>query len=139
MISRLTGVPDCFIQSLETIVLELGTDGMTEMLDVQSTGSEEVETRERLLSEAVRMFAAEGDDGTSVRKITESAGANVAAVSYYFGGKEGLYRAVLGRVFDEMRERRIRRIEADLEAAPGAVSLEEFLESFAVAFVEPLV
>jgi AcrR family transcriptional regulator len=100
---------------------------------------EESETRERLLSQAEKMFATRGYDGTSVRRITESAGANVAAVSYYFGGKEGLYQAVFERVLEEMRERRIRRIEADLEAAGAHVTLETFLKSFGDAFVEPLV
>jgi AcrR family transcriptional regulator len=100
---------------------------------------EESETRDRVLAEAERIFAANGYDGTSVRRITEAAGANVAAVSYYFGGKEGLYQAVFERFFDEMRQRRIRRVEADLEVAGDEVSLEYFLESFSAAFVEPLV
>jgi AcrR family transcriptional regulator len=102
-------------------------------------GGAELETRERLLSEAERMFASRGYTSASVRRITESAGANVAAVSYYFGGKEGLYRAVFARLLEETRERRIRRIEADLEAAGERVVLEEFLRGFAGAFIEPLV
>lgn len=106
---------------------------------LQPTSSEQSETRERLLLQAERIFAAKGYDGTSVRRITQAAGANVAAVSYYFGGKEGLYQAVFERFFDEMRERRIRRIEADLEVAGSDLSLEEFLRSFSAAFVEPLV
>ena len=105
----------------------------------QPDSSEQSETRERLLLQAERIFAANGYDGTSVRTITEAAGANVAAVSYYFGGKEGLYQAVFETLFDEMRERRIRRIEADLAAVGGDISLEDSLGIFSAAFVEPLV
>lgn len=101
--------------------------------------SAEIETRERLLSEAERMFASRGYAGASVRRITESAGANVAAVSYYFGGKEGLYKAVFERLLEEMRERRIGRIETELDAAGEGADLEEFLKVFADAFIEPLV
>jgi AcrR family transcriptional regulator len=101
--------------------------------------SRESETRERLLAQAEKMFAARGYDGTSVRQITQEAGANVAAVSYYFGGKQGLYEAVFERVLVEMRERRIHRIKSDLDEAGNEGTLEAFLGSFAAAFVEPLV
>jgi len=100
---------------------------------------EGIETRERILSQAERMFATRGYDGTSVRQITEAAGANVAAVSYYFSGKQGLYEAVFERVLVEMRERRIHLIKSDLDAVGKDVTLETFLASFAAAFVEPLV
>jgi AcrR family transcriptional regulator len=120
--------------------LEPIENGLKISMPTNSDGSlEESRTRERLLAEAERMFAANGYDGTSVRRLTEAAGANVAAVSYYFGGKEGLYQAVFERVLEEMRERRIRRIETDLAAAGEAVTLDGFLLSFANAFVEPLV
>lgn len=50
--------------------------------------------RQRLLISALKLFAEQGYAKTSVRQVTLAAGANVAAVSYYFGNKEGLYRAV---------------------------------------------
>jgi AcrR family transcriptional regulator len=49
------------------------------------------DTRERLLEAAGQVFAREGFKGGSVRQITELAGANIAAVNYYFGDKERLY------------------------------------------------
>lgn len=117
------------------------TDSATEPVTLRQTdtSAEEHRTRQRLLSEAERVFAAQGYEGASVRQVTRAAGANVAAVSYYFGGKEGLYRAVFERFFEVMRERRIQRIEADMEAAGDDVTLEAFLQSFALAFLEPLV
>lgn len=53
--------------------------------------------REQLIRHATRIFAAKGFAGASTREICDAAGANVAAIHYYFGDKEGLYRAVLMR------------------------------------------
>jgi AcrR family transcriptional regulator len=53
--------------------------------------------REQLIAHATRIFAAKGYAAASTREICQAAGANVAAIHYYFGDKEGLYRAVLTR------------------------------------------
>src|SRR5262245_56133679 len=52
-------------------------------------------TRSRLIEAAGHVFAEQGFKATTVRDICAKAGANVAAVNYHFGGKEGLYNAVL--------------------------------------------
>jgi len=52
-------------------------------------------TRAKLLGTAGGMFAERGYHATTVRDICSRAGANVALVNYYFGGKQGLYMAVL--------------------------------------------
>ena len=54
-------------------------------------------TKKDLIEAAVAVFAAKGYDGGSVRDIALAANANQAAISYHFGGKDGLYRAVLTR------------------------------------------
>src|SRR3990167_11545620 len=51
-------------------------------------------SRGRLLHAGLRLFAQHGFSKTSTREIAEAAGTNVAAISYYFGDKAGLYRAV---------------------------------------------
>jgi AcrR family transcriptional regulator len=53
------------------------------------------DTRDRILDAARHLFAEHGYDGTSIRDITVAAEANVAAVGYHFGSKEGLYGDVL--------------------------------------------
>src|SRR5687768_7963284 len=48
-------------------------------------------TKQRLLDAAEKIFADKGFEGASVEEITRRAGANRAAVSFHFGGKERLY------------------------------------------------
>jgi len=47
------------------------------------------DTRERLLGEAARLFAARGFARVTVRDICRAANANVAAINYHFHGKRG--------------------------------------------------
>jgi TetR/AcrR family transcriptional regulator, regulator of cefoperazone and chloramphenicol sensitivity len=56
------------------------------------------ETENRLLEAAGEIFAKYGYRAATVRQICEKAGANIAAVNYHFGDKEGLYLAVLRSV-----------------------------------------
>jgi TetR/AcrR family transcriptional regulator, regulator of cefoperazone and chloramphenicol sensitivity len=51
--------------------------------------------KSRLLESAGEEFATKGYDAARVRAICERAGANVAAVNYYFGDKEQLYVATV--------------------------------------------
>ena len=51
--------------------------------------------RENIIAAAVPLFAAKGLNGVSVRELAAAAGVNLSMISYYFGGKEGLYAAVL--------------------------------------------
>lgn len=52
-------------------------------------------TKRELIAGAGPVFARKGFEAASVREICSAAGANVAAVSYHFGGKEGLYKETL--------------------------------------------
>lgn len=53
------------------------------------------ETRQRVLEVAERLFAEHGFENVTVRDICKEAGANVAAVNYYFRDKWGLYLEVV--------------------------------------------
>lgn len=57
------------------------------------------EARLKLIHAAVELFADHGYDGASTRDIAAAAKQNIAAINYYFGGKEGLYAAVLEEFF----------------------------------------
>ena len=52
-----------------------------------------VEARNHLLAAALKLFAEKGFASTSTRQLAAAAGVNIAAISYYFGDKAGLYRA----------------------------------------------
>ena len=51
--------------------------------------------KEQLLAAAKKLFSRQGLAGTTVRELADEAGVNLSLVSYYFDGKEGLYRACL--------------------------------------------
>ena len=51
-------------------------------------------TKRKLLEAAMTEFAANGYSGTRIGDIAARAGVNKQLISYYFGGKEGLYRAM---------------------------------------------
>ena len=55
-------------------------------------------SREAILDAAERLFAEKGYEGSSLKEIGEAAGVSRGTPSYFFGSKEGLYRAVLDRV-----------------------------------------
>jgi AcrR family transcriptional regulator len=59
------------------------------------------EARQRILEAALKAFGSEGFKGATTRQIADEAGVNLPALTYYFGGKEGLYRAcareIIGR------------------------------------------
>jgi AcrR family transcriptional regulator len=60
-----------------------------------------MDTRNKLLRAASEAFADKGYRETTVAEICRRAGSNVAAVNYYFGGKDALYAAVWRNAFEE--------------------------------------
>jgi AcrR family transcriptional regulator len=89
------------------------------------------DARMRLLQAGLRLFAGQGFAKTSTREIAEAASVNVAAISYYFGDKAGLYRAVFFGPVGEPEEDLARLSQPD---AP----LEMVLRGFFEAFLAPL-
>lgn len=55
-------------------------------------------SREAILDAAEWLFAEKGYEATSLKEVGEAAGVSRGTPSYFFGSKEGLYRAVLDRV-----------------------------------------
>ena len=51
-------------------------------------------TREKLINAAGELFSMQGTENVGVREITNLAGCKENAISYHFGGKEGLVNAV---------------------------------------------
>jgi AcrR family transcriptional regulator len=63
-------------------------------MNVQMTATSE-QTRARLVEAAREVFSQHGFQGATVREICRRAQANVAAVNYHFGSKDGLLAEVL--------------------------------------------
>ena len=89
------------------------------------------ESRDRLLHTALRLFAAKGFEKTSTREIAAAAGANIGAISYYFGDKAGLYRAVFFEPLGNPKD------DIALFDSP-AFTLREALQGLFSSFLEPL-
>jgi TetR/AcrR family transcriptional regulator, regulator of cefoperazone and chloramphenicol sensitivity len=80
----------------------------------------------------LRLFAQQGFAKTSTRELAEAAGVNVAAISYYFGDKAGLYRAVFFEPMGGSPDEDVARLSgADL-------TLEQGLRHLYASFLEPL-
>lgn len=89
-----------------------------------------VETRDRLLDAAETLFARSGLDATSLRAITSAADANLAAVNYHFGTKEGLIAAVFQRRIEPLNEERLQGLErAIADAVPAPPSVDEVVRA----------
>lgn len=85
--------------------------------------------RERILEAAGEIFAERGFRGATVRKICERAGVNVAAINYYFGGKEKLYSEVL-RHWHDFAIKKYPLLLGVSEEAPVEEQLRAFIRSF---------
>ncbi len=93
--------------------------------------SDGAEARKHLLLSALRLFSQKGFADTSTREIAQAAGTNIASISYYFGDKAGLYRAVfaepMGMPCDDIGR-----------FLPEDLSLRQSMEGFIASFLEPI-
>lgn len=70
------------------------------------------DTRERLLRAALEVFGMHGYEGVSTRQLANRAGVNLAAIPYHFGGKQGLYLAVVEAIAAQIGARMGARVAA---------------------------
>jgi AcrR family transcriptional regulator len=97
------------------------------MIDLRVKGDA---TKIRLLEAAERMIAEKGFEAVSVRDITGLAKANVAAVNYHFGSREGLLAFLVSQRIEPILKQRMQELLALGEKS----SLREWL----AAWVKPL-
>ncbi|MGP8244141.1 MAG: TetR/AcrR family transcriptional regulator [Bryobacteraceae bacterium] len=90
-----------------------------------------IETKQKIMDTAVRVFAEHGYGGTSLRHIIAEAQVNLAAIHYHFGSKEELLDAVIGQKVQPVNEQRLERLgQLEARAAGKPVAVEEILEAF---------
>lgn len=89
-----------------------------------------------LLDVAVREFGSRGLEGASTRQIAAAAGTAMSAITYHYGGKDGLYLAAADHIANEMAglmapalvaERAI----ADHDTAGARAAIQRMLGAFA--------
>jgi AcrR family transcriptional regulator len=86
--------------------------------------------KQRLLDAAERLFAERGFEAVSVRDITGAAKANVAAINYHFGSREGLIGLVVTYRMGPVLKERLARLETvEKKWAGKAAPLEEILDA----------
>jgi TetR/AcrR family transcriptional regulator, regulator of cefoperazone and chloramphenicol sensitivity len=71
---------------------------------VSTASAADLETRQRLIEASARLFAERGFSKVTVREICRRARANVAAVNYHFGGKQGLYDEIVSAAIRTMQQ-----------------------------------
>ncbi|CPZ71304.1 Probable transcriptional regulator%2C TetR [Mycobacteroides abscessus] len=83
-------------------------------------------TRARLVTAGLALFAEHGLEGVRTRALAQAAGVNQSAIPYHFGGKEGVYAAVIDHLVSELSE---------AAGPPGDMLLAELMERFTRAIL----
>jgi AcrR family transcriptional regulator len=89
-----------------------------------------LQTQARLLDAALDLISERGEDGVTLRELTDAAGANVAAVSYHFGSLKSLYDAAVEHALD-------RYLDAQQEALK-TLGPDSTIEALSAAFARPM-
>lgn len=89
-----------------------------------------MDTKTKILDAAERLIVELGADKASMRKITEEAGVNVAAINYHFGTKDNLVSAIVTRFLTPLEKEQTRLIQVVMaEADDNAPMVEDLLRS----------
>lgn len=72
------------------------------MKNTSKTSVSTEQTQERLIQEGIKLFALQGISGLRTRQLAENAGVNQSAIPYHFGGKLGVYTAVIQHIAIEL-------------------------------------
>ena len=101
-------------------------------------------TRQALIEAGLALFGEHGFKATSTRMLSQSSGANVSAIPYYFGNKEGLYNAVveyivqrttsyIGPAYAQIQNS---RLNGPWTGTGARQALKTLIESMAAMFVD---
>ncbi|WP_454677310.1 CerR family C-terminal domain-containing protein [Achromobacter marplatensis] len=103
----------------------------TLMHDLDTLNARTRDTRDRLLRAGLALFSRQGLDGVRTRQLVDEAGVNQSAIPYHFGGKEGVYAAVLEQVAAGIVDRLDLRQPAAASADAARVALQSLMRDFA--------
>lgn len=92
------------------------------------------ETQERLIRAGLSLFSKQGLEGVRTRQLADEAGVNQSAIPYHFGGKEGVYLAVLEHVANGIVEHlALPRLLSD--SPSPAAALQALMQDFVRALL----
>ncbi|WP_300668010.1 TetR/AcrR family transcriptional regulator [Desulfoluna sp.] len=94
-----------------------------------------MDTKTKILNAAERLIVELGADKASMRKITENAGVNVAAINYHFGSKDNLISAIVTRFLTPLETEQTQRMKTVMAKSGDNVPL---LENLLRSQLEPL-
>ena len=90
-----------------------------------------IDTKQKILDTAEKLFAERGYGATSMRQIIAEAGVNLASIHYHFGSKEELLDGIILRKAGPVNEIRLAMLERVLTEAGGKPpGLEAILHAF---------
>lgn len=109
--------------------MTLGTTSFN-LIFMSTDAQNKLNAKKCILDAAAKLFAKLGLDKCSTREIAKESDSNISLISYYFGGKEGLYREVMRNHANEIKE----SVQQNLERCqykPG--TKEYFVEQVSMA------
>lgn len=92
-------------------------------------------TRERVLDAAERLFAAEGFDAVSIRRIAADAGVTLGVVGFHGGSKQKLFRTVLERRVEALNAARRARL-AELRAQDAPLEMRDLVDGYLTPYLD---
>lgn len=98
------------------------------------------DTRSRILAVATRAFAEMGIENVSMRELTSLAGANIAAINYHFGSKDGLAEAIFEEIAPRLNSMRLKELGEVLrraEALGQRPEMSAIIASFTRPYLDP--
>ena len=84
---------------------------------------EKEKSKQRILNSATKLFAQKGYDGVGIREICKDANANICMVSYFWGGKEELYKGIVDNLIEKQNE--YAKTFIDISVDPSTLSKQE--------------
>ncbi|MEO1226167.1 MAG: TetR/AcrR family transcriptional regulator [Pseudomonadota bacterium] len=98
-----------------------------------------VETPDRLLDAAERLFAKRNYQTVTLKEIAAEANSNVGQIAYHFGKKETLVRETIQRRAEELNRERIALLEQYEElVGPGNVEVEPLVRALILPYYNRL-
>jgi AcrR family transcriptional regulator len=91
-------------------------------------------TRDGLQTAALELLSQRGQEGVTLREITDRAGANVAAVSYHYGSLKALCDSAIEHALERYLDEKI----LELDSLGSAATLHEVATAFARPMVRAL-